>query len=74
MSGPADSSQRYARDVAQLRDHYDEADLAMLLRGAPSSTPDEVSIAKDGRRLDSAAAVTSFFDELRESLAAESAG
>jgi hypothetical protein len=52
--------------VPRLKDHYDEADLAKLLDGAPPSTPDEVSITKDGRRLDSAEAVIAFFEELRE--------
>jgi len=58
--------QRYAEVVPRLNSHYDEADLARILDGAPPATPDEVSVTKDGRRLDSAQAVTAFFEELRE--------
>lgn len=64
--------QEYAVAVARLRDRYDEADLAVLLAGATPSTPDEVSITKDGRPLDSAEAVIAFFEELREQRAARS--
>ena len=48
-----------------MKDHYDEADLAAILEGAPPSTLDEVSITNDGRRLDSAEAVIAFCEELR---------
>ncbi|MBI2704022.1 MAG: hypothetical protein HYX32_01840 [Actinobacteria bacterium] len=58
--------------MPRLKDHYDEADLARLLDGAPPSTPDEVSITNDGRRLDSAEAVIAFFEELREKRSDES--
>lgn len=52
--------------MAQLRDRYDEHDLAALLTGSSPSTADEVSVTSDGRRLDSAEAVIAFFEELRE--------
>ena len=58
--------------MPRLRDHYDEADLAQLLEGAGPATPDEVSITKDGRRLDTAEAVIAFFEELREQRSTES--
>jgi hypothetical protein len=58
--------------MPRLRDRYDEADLAAILDGAPPSTPDEVSITKDGRPLDSAEAVIAFFEELHEQRSAES--
>ena len=57
--------------MARLKDHYDEADLARILDGAPPATQDEVSITNDGRRLDSAEAVVAFFEELREQRSAE---
>lgn len=59
--------------MPRLKDHYDEADLAAILEGAPPSTPDEVSITKDGRRLDSAEAVVAFCEELRAQRSAEPA-
>lgn len=52
--------------MPRLKARYDEADLAEILDGAPSATSDEVSITNDGRRLDSAEAVTAFFEELGE--------
>jgi hypothetical protein len=58
--------------VSRLKAHYDEADLVELLAGAAPSTPDEVSMTKDGRRLDTAEAVITFFQELRERRSAES--
>lgn len=64
--GPGDRLRRYADEVPRLKDHYDEADLARILDGAGPSTPDEVSITKDGQRLDSAAAVIAFFEGLRD--------
>jgi hypothetical protein len=50
--------------VPPLRDHYDEGDLAAILYGAQPSTPDEVSVTKDGRPLDSAEAVIAFFERI----------
>lgn len=58
--------------MARLRDRYDDDDLAALVAKAGPSTPDEVSITKDGRRLDSAEAVIAFFEELREQRSARS--
>ncbi len=52
--------------MPRLKTRYDEADLAKILDGAPSATSDEVSIANDGRRLDSVEAVTAFFEGLGE--------
>lgn len=58
--------------VARLQDRYDDDDLARILDGATPSTSDEVSVTKDGRRLDSAEAVVAFFEELRDQRTASS--
>lgn len=42
-----------------------------MLRDAPPPTLDDVSVTRDGRRLDSAEAVIEFFTELEADLAAE---
>ena len=52
--------------MPRLKSHYDEAELALILDGAPAATSDEVSVTSDGRRLDTAVAVIAFFEELRE--------
>jgi len=55
----------YGCVAAQLRPHYTERDLAELLCCSSPSMEDDVSITRDGRRLDPAGAVIEFFDELR---------
>jgi len=49
----------------------DKAELDELLADAAPPTDDDVSITKDGRRLDSAEAVIAFFEEIRAQRAAE---
>lgn len=51
--------------MARLKDSYEAGELNEILAAADGPTSDDVSIAADGRRLDSAEAVISFFEELR---------
>lgn len=45
-----------------------------MLRDSPPPTHDDVSLTRDGRRLDSAESVTEFFAELDAELAEQAAG
>lgn len=48
-----------------LKPHYEWEEVDELLAGGEPTTPDDVSITDEGRRLDSAAAAREFFDVLR---------
>lgn len=48
-----------------LKTHYEWDEVEALLGVGTDSTVDDVSVANDGRLLDSAQAVRDFFDELR---------
>ena len=54
-----------SRIMSRAKDSYDKAELVELFAGAAAPTDDDVSVTNDGRRLDSAEAVTAYFEELR---------
>lgn len=60
--------------MAQVKSHYEWEEVDALLAGGDPPTPDDVSITSDGRRLDSAEAVTAFVEELQAERAREAAG
>jgi hypothetical protein len=60
--------------MSKVKSHYEWDEVEALLAGGDPPTPDDVSITSDGRRLDSAAAVIAFFDELQAERASEAAG
>lgn len=51
--------------MSGVREHYEWDEVQRLLSEGDAPTPDDVSIALDGRRLDTAEAVIRFFEELR---------
>ncbi len=57
-----------------LKAHYEWDEVEALLGIGTAPTVDDVSVANDGRRLDSAEAVTDFFDELRSTRDARTSG
>jgi hypothetical protein len=59
--------------VTAVKRSFGPGELNEFVSGGPPSTPDEVSITLDGRRLDSAEAVLAFIAELEEQRAAEAA-
>jgi hypothetical protein len=60
--------------VSKVKPHYDWDEVQALLAGGDPPTPDDVSITSDGRRLDTAAAVIAFLEELQAERASEAAG
>lgn len=56
---------KYPVVMARLRESYKRGEINELLEPMEPPTLDEVSIAADGRRLDTADAVKAFFDEMR---------
>lgn len=60
-----------SRVMSKAKASDDKAELDELLADAAPPTDDDVSITKDGRRLDSAEAVIAFFEEIRAQRAAE---
>jgi hypothetical protein len=48
-----------------LKESYESGEVAHLLEGSEPSSQDDVSVTRDGRRLDTAEAVIAFFDEVR---------
>ena len=59
--------------MGNVKSSYDDADLDELFAGAVPPTDDDVSVTNDSRRLDSAAAVIAFFEQMRAERA-ESSG
>lgn len=57
-----------AKSVAHVRD-WDMAELKRAVVAGGSATPDDVSITRDGRRLDSREAVMAFLEEVNHDLA-----
>jgi len=51
--------------MSGVREHYEWDEAQRLLSEGDAPTPDDVSIALDGWRLDTAEAVIRFFEELR---------
>lgn len=51
--------------MARLKESYDAREVSALLADMDPAGPEDVSIATDGRRLDSADDVTAFVDEIR---------
>lgn len=51
--------------MSGVRERYEWDDVQRLLGEGDAPTPDDVSVALDGRRLDTAEAVVGFFEELR---------
>lgn len=67
---PAVSISRYLYGMARLRESYDPGEVKNLLESSGPASSDDVSVTADGRRLDTAAAVVAFFDEMRASRSA----
>ena len=51
--------------MTKVKGSYDRAELAELFADAAPPTDDDVSVTNDGRRLDSAEAVVTFFEEMQ---------
>ena len=51
--------------MSRVKAHCDWDEVEALFASVEPPTTDDVSIAEDGRRLDSAPAVRAFFDELK---------
>ena len=63
----------YAEIVRTTKCSYGPREANAYLSGGQPSTPDEVSITTDGRRLDSAEAVIAYFAEIERERAREDA-
>lgn len=59
--------------MAPVKREYRPGEAMALVAGVGPPTDDDVSITNDGRRLDSAEAVTAFFEDLREQRAGSGA-